>query len=61
VLIKSLIEELEKVKQNYKVDINLDEGIIEMLKGQVIEGLDVNSVLKLYRPLPKIIEVEKIV
>lgn len=61
VLIKSLLEEVEKIKVDSGLDITLDEGILELLRKQVIDGVDVDAILRLYRPLPKIIEVEKLI
>lgn len=33
----------------------MDEGLVEMMRKQVIEGVDVEDVLAMYRPLPKIV------
>ena len=42
--------------------MKLDAGIIGMMeKHNLIEGFDVNEILSLYRPLPRIVEVEKII
>lgn len=61
VLIKSLLEELEGLRVKYSAQITLDEGILAMLSEQVLDGIDVEAILGLYRPQPKIVEVEKIV
>jgi hypothetical protein len=61
VLIKSLLEELEGLRVKYNAQITLDEGILGLLSEQVLDGIDVEAILGLYRPQPKIVEVEKIV
>ncbi len=32
-----------------------------MMRSQVIEGIDVDEIIALYRPLPRVVEVEKYV
>jgi len=57
VLIKALLEEMQIIRKKYNAEITLDAGLVEMMKSQVIEGVNVEDILALYRPLPKIIEV----
>ena len=58
---KSLLEEIEVIRKKYNAEITLDAGLLEIMKAHAIEGINVEEILTLYRPLPKIIEVEKIV
>lgn len=50
VLIKALLEELEKVKKLHGVEITLDDGILGLLKDQVLDGINVDEVIGLFRP-----------
>ena len=61
VLVKSLLEEIESIRIKYNAEITLDAGLLELMKTHAIEGINVEEILALYRPLPKIIEVERIV
>lgn len=36
VLIKALLEELETIRKKYNVEVTLDAGLLEMMRGQVI-------------------------
>ena len=57
VLIKALLEELERIKAQTGAPVTLDEGILEMMRAQVLEGIDVEAIIGLFRPLPKTVEV----
>ena len=61
VLIKSLLSELEKVTSENGVKIELDEGVLGMIKAELFEGVDVEHIYELFRPLPKTVQVERIV
>ena len=61
ILIKSLLEELEVIRKKYGATITLDEGIIGLLNEQILEDVDASAILALYRPQPKIVEVERFV
>ena len=58
VLIKALLEELTKIKMKTGV---VDEGIINMMKAEIMDVVSVDDILKVFRSVPKIVEVEKIV
>lgn len=61
VLIKALLEELEKVKLKTGVVLEMDEGIIGMISQEIMGVVDVDDILKIFRVVPKIVEVEKII
>ena len=61
VLIKALLEELEKIKRKTGVVIEMDEGVIGMINQEIMGVVDVDDILKAFRIVPKIVEVEKIV
>lgn len=60
-LIKALLEEMEKIKRKTGVVLELDEGIIGMIKAEIMDVVSVDDILKVFRVVPKIVEVEKIV
>ena len=61
VLIKALLEELEKLKRKSGAVLEIDEGIIGMINQEIMGVVDVDDILKVFRVVPKIVEVEKIV
>ena len=61
VLIKALLEELEKLKRKTGAVLEIDEGIIGMIKAEILDIVDVDDILRVFRVVPKIVEVEKIV
>ncbi len=61
-LIKSLLENLDLYRRKYPDEAALDEGIYEMLRQEAIGGdVDIQALIGLFRPQPKIVEVERIV
>ena len=61
VLIKALLEELEKMKIKYGAILEIDEGVIGMINQEIMGVVDVDDILQVFRVVPKIVEVEKIV
>ena len=61
VLVKALLEELEKVQKRTGAVLELDEGVVGMINQEIMGVVDVDDVLKVFRVVPKIVEVEKIV
>ena len=61
VLIKALLEELEKLRARTGCVLEIDEGIIGMINQEIMGVVDVDDILKVFRVVPKIVEVEKIV
>jgi hypothetical protein len=61
VLIKALLEELEKLKVRTGVALEIDEAVIAMINQEIMDVVDVDDILKVFRVVPKIVEVEKII
>lgn len=61
VLIKALLEELEKLKRKTGAVLDIDEGVIGMINAEIMDVVNVDDILKVFRVVPKIVEVEKIV
>ena len=61
ILLKGLLEEFLKLKAQYNLDLELDEGIFGMIKKELIGIIDIDDILKIFRSIPKIVEVEKII
>ena len=60
-LVKALLEELEKLKRRTGCVLEIDEGVIGMINAEIMGVVDVDDILKVFRIVPKIVEVEKIV
>lgn len=61
VLVKALLEELEKLRKRTGAVLEIDEGVIGMINQEIMGVVDVDDILKVFRVVPKIVEVEKIV
>lgn len=61
VLIKCLLEEVSKIRSQHGIELALDEGILELLKAQIVDLIDTEDIIALFRPPPKIVEVIKYV
>ena len=61
VLIKALLEQLEKIKLATGCVLDIDEGLIKMINQEILDIVSVDDILKIFRVTPKIVEVEKIV
>lgn len=61
ILIKALLGELERIMGLTGIALELDEGIIGMIQQEIGDVVNVDDILKIYRSVPKTIEVEKIV
>ena len=61
VLIKALLEELEKIRAKTGVVLEMDEGVIGMIRAEIMDVVSVDDILKVFRVTPKLVEVEKIV
>jgi hypothetical protein len=55
VLIKALLEEMEKVKREKGIVFEIDEGVIGMIRTEIMDIIDVDDILKVYRAVPKIV------
>lgn len=56
-LIKALLEELQKVKEKTGAVLSIDEGVIGMIKAEIMDVVNVDDILKVFRVTPKIVEV----
>lgn len=61
VMIKALLDELTKVKAKTGVVLDIDEGLLAMIKSELLDLINPDDIIALFRGLPKILEVEKIV
>ena len=61
VLVKALLEELEKLKAKTGATLEIDEGIIGMINQEIMGVVNVDDILKVFRVAPKMVEVEKLV
>ena len=61
VLLKALLEELEKVKRRTGETLEIDEGVIGLINQEIMGVVNVDDILKVFRVSAKIVEVEKIV
>ena len=61
VLIKALLEEMEKIKAKTGIIPEMDEGVTAMIRQEIMGIVNVDDILKVFRVVPKIVEVEKIV
>lgn len=43
------------------VVLEIDEGVIGMIRAEIMDVVNVDDILKVFRVTPKIVEVEKIV
>lgn len=57
VLIKALLEELEKLKRKTGASLEIDEGVIGMINQEIMGVVNVDDILKVFRVVPKIVEV----
>lgn len=58
---KALLEEFEKIKRRTGQVFDIDEGVIGMINAEIMDVVNVDDILKVFRVVPKIVEVEKIV
>lgn len=61
IMIKALLEELFKIKEKNGLVLEIDEGLLGLIRAEVMDLIDVDDVLRVFRSVPKILEVEKIV
>jgi hypothetical protein len=61
IMVKTLLEELMKLKDKSGLVLDIDEGLLGMIRTEILDLVDVDDVLRVFRSVPKIVEVEKIV
>ena len=54
-LIKALLEELERIKMKTGFVLELDEGVIGMIKSEIMDTVNVDDILKVFRINQKIV------
>ena len=52
---------MEKLKARTGATLEIDEGIIGMINQEIMGVVNVDDILKVFRVVPKIVEVEKVV
>ena len=52
---------MEKIKRKTGIVLEMDEGVVGMINQEIMGVVDVDDILKIFRIVPKIVEVEKIV
>lgn len=57
VLLKALLEELEKVKRRTGETLEIDEGVIGLINQEIMGVVNVDDILKVFRVSAKIVEV----
>lgn len=55
VLVKALLEELEKIRRKTGVVLEMDEGMIGMIRQEIMDVVEVDDILKVFRVTPKIV------
>ena len=55
VLVKALLEELEKLRRRTGAVLEIDEGVIGMINQEIMGVVDVDDILKVFRVVPKIV------
>ena len=55
VLIKALLEQLEKIKISTGAVLDIDEGLIKMINQEILDIASVDDILKIFRVAPKIV------
>lgn len=48
---------MEKMKLKTGVQPEIDEGVIGMIRAEIMDVVDVDDILRVYRVVPKIVEV----
>lgn len=55
ILIKALLEELEKIRVRTGIVLEIDEGVIGMIRAEIMDVVNVDDILKVFRVTPKIV------
>ena len=61
ILIKSLMQELQRVKDTTGYTLEMDEGVVTMINEEIKDSVDIDDVLRTFQVNHKIVEVPKIV
>lgn len=52
---------MERIKLRYNIQPEIDEGALGMIQQETSGIVNVDDILKVYRAVPKMVEVEKVV
>lgn len=61
VLIKALLEEMERIKREKGIVLEIDEGVIGMINAEIMGIVEVDDILRVFRSVPKVVEVPMVV
>ena len=61
VLVKALVEEIKRINNDHKIGIQLNEEILELLRAQSLDGINIDDVISLFRPQARICEMDVLV
>lgn len=51
------MEELEKIRARTGIVLEMDEGVLGMIRQEIMGVVDVDDILKVFRVVPKMVEV----
>ena len=51
---------MEKITLKSGLKPEIDEGVIGMIRAEIMDVVDVDDILRVYRTVPKIVEVERV-
>lgn len=60
-LIHALLDELKRISNDHKINIQLDGGTLAMLQNIKFDGLNIDDVVALFRPADRVCQVEVLV
>lgn len=60
-MVKALLERLLSLKEKFGLALDIDEGLLGMIQAELVGIVDVDDVLCVFRTLPKILEVERVI
>lgn len=55
IMIKTLLEELLKLKDKTGAVLEIDEGLLGMIRAEIMDLVDTDDVLRVFRSVPKIL------
>lgn len=58
---KALLEELERLTVKTGQVLEMDESIIKMIREEILDIVNVDDILKVFKVNTKIVEVEKVI
>lgn len=61
VLIKQLLHQLGEIATKFNIEILVSEGMLAMVKAELLDIIEVQQIFQIFAVLPKILEVERVV